>query len=144
MKILYIVLSTVLLLHQILAEETKLGDLSCQEFKGSLLGSLLYELANPQNNVPINFHLAEKNDDNGSAIGNGDFATLQSKQFDPSLKTYIISHGYMTHYKDPWITTLKNQLLDSVCIVYILIIFFRTVYLILRLPINSREKVTSS
>ena len=124
MKILFIVLSIVLLLHQILAEETKIGDLSCQEFQGSLLGSLLFELSKPENNVPINFHLAEKNNDNGIAIGNGDFATLQSKQFDPSLKTYVISHGYRSHYQEPWITTLKNRLLDSVCIVNILINFF--------------------
>ena len=144
MNILFIVLSTVLLLHQTLAEETKIGNLSCEELNGILLGSLLFGLSKPQNDVPINFKLAEKNNENGTAIGNGDFTTLQSKKFDPSLKTYIISHGYMSHYKKPWVTTLKNQLLDSVCIVYISIIFFRTTYLILRLPTNSRKKVTSS
>ena len=100
--------------------DDRTSEITCQELTNiAVIGIIFISTSSKEKNeVPVNFYLSTNKQRTQTKVGPENWAALKSSGFDPSLKTFIIIHGYKSGGTKPWVLEMKDKLLDTVSSIF--------------------------
>lgn len=103
-------------------------DVQCTEVQEQFLGNLIYSFSKSESLDEADFYLGVKDEKEGIQISPQNLSAIETDNFDPSVRTYIITHGYRSHCQVDWMLRLKDKILENKQVNVILVDWSRGSY----------------